>query len=241
MSDRQPKDELESKSHRAHVALRNAGIERQLAQRCGSEAEVQLKDAERLEGVAAALMKPVSAPVVKCGEVVRAAAVAGPAGEIVDTLSSPDQAAIDASVSRTDLLLSASTDIVALGVDAAQSMKAKNSLEKMLAHQLALIHALTMRTGSRALDLEKRQGLLEAGPKQTNSIELARLGQTTSRLASAFQEGLLTYQRMRCGGTQTVTVRHVTVEPGGQAVIGNVTPGGRRSNRRRVGGAKNGR
>jgi hypothetical protein len=172
-------------------------------------------------------MKPSGTPTVKCGEVTYVPGDSGPSREIADTLSNPDQAAVEASVTRTDLLLSTQTDIVALAVDAAASAKANNSLEKMLAHQLALMHVLAMKTGARALDFEKRQGEHGDAYKQTDAVELARLAQATSRLSSAFQDGLLTLQRLRNGSAQTMTIRHVTVEAGAQAVIGNVKPGGR--------------
>ena len=42
----------------------------------------------------------------------------------------------------------------------------------------------------------------------------------------AFQDGAMTLQRLRTGGTQTVTVQHVHVWQGAQAVIGNVQTGG---------------
>jgi hypothetical protein len=54
---------------------------------------------------------------------------------------------------------------------------------------------------------------------------------------SVFQDGLLTLQRLRTGGNQTVTVQHVNVAPGGQAVIGNVQAGG---SKRRGRDTKNG-
>jgi hypothetical protein len=224
-----PVSKSESKSRLAARALINAGVERESVQRGGPGAAAQLEEAQRLEAVAAALMKPSGTPTVKCGEVSHVPGNSGPSREIADTLSNPDQAAVEASVTRTDLLLSAQIDIVALAVDAAASAKANNSLEKMLAHQLALIHVLTMKTGARALDFEKRQGEYGDGIKQADSVELSRLVQATSRLSSAFQDGLLTLQRLRNGSSQTVTVRHVTVEAGGQAVIGNVKPGGRRA------------
>jgi len=47
----------------------------------------------------------------------------------------------------------------------------------------------------------------------------------------SFQDGLLTRQRLRNGSAQTMTIRHVTVEAGGQAVIGNVKRGGRPAGR----------
>ena len=55
-----------------------------------------------------------------------------------DTLRTPDMPAIDASIARTDLLLTDNLDVAALAVDAAESAGARNALEKMLAHQMAL-------------------------------------------------------------------------------------------------------
>jgi hypothetical protein len=220
--------EEETKSRQAERARRNAGIERRLAQHAGPGAAAQLEEAERLETIAAALMKPAAAPTVKSGEVIYVPDDSGPASEIADTLRNPDQAAIDASVKRTELLLTPVADLVALAVDAAASAKADNSFEKMLAHQLAIIHVLAMKTGTRALEFEKRQGTCGQGFMQADSIELGRLANAMSRLSSSFQEGLLTLQRIKSGASQTVTVRHVTVGPGGQAVFGNVKTGGKR-------------
>jgi len=226
MDDRE-RPSVETRSRRAARAILNAGIERRLAQSAGRGAAGQLEDAKRLESVAIELMRPVGAPVVSCGEVTR---VPGEPrqipSEITNTLSNPNQAAIDASASRTNLLLDTPGDIVPLAVDAAASANADNSLEKMLAHQLAMMHTLVMKTGARALEFEKRQGTTGEGFMQADSVELARLVQATSRLASSFQDGLLTMQRLRSGSSQTVTVRHVTVQSGGQAVIGNVGTGG---------------
>jgi hypothetical protein len=59
------------------------------------------------------------------------------------------------------------------------------------------------------------------------------MAQTASRLSSVFQDGLIAQQRVQTGGSQTMTVRHVTVEAGGQAVIGNVKAGGIRDSRGR--------
>jgi hypothetical protein len=228
LNDLDPLARSDTKSQRAEAARRNAGIERRLALHAGpEEAAARLKDAERLDRVASDLMRPISAPVVSCGEVTGASGENGPARQIVNTLSNPDQAAIDASIARTDLLFSASPDIVPLAVDAAASVKADNSLEKMLVHQLSLIHMLAMKTGSRALEFENRRGEFGEGFKQTDSVELARLAQVAGRLTSTFQDGLLTLQRIGNGGSQTMTIRHVNVHAGGQALIGNVKPGAR--------------
>jgi hypothetical protein len=44
----------------------------------------------------------------------------------------------------------------------------------------------------------------------------------------AYQAGMLTLQRIKTGGNQVVTVQHVNVGAGGQAMIGNVQAGGGR-------------
>jgi hypothetical protein len=231
LMDQRPTKRSEGKARLAQRALSNAAVERKLAQHAGKNAAVQLAEAERLESFAAELMKPAGAPTVRSGEVAFAPGGSGPSRVIADTLAHPDTAALEASVARTDLFLSAPADIVALAVDAAASAKANNSLEKMLAHQLALIHTLAMKTGARALEFEKRHGERGDGFKEADSVELSRQSQAISRLSLAFQGGLLVLQRLKNGGSQTVTVRHVTVQRGAQAVIGNVNGGGRRASK----------
>ena len=172
----------------------------------------------------------------------------GPGGEVVRTHSAPDGHADDAqkdrgfkranirdtlaegatriaeeaSIRRTDLLMQPSFDAVALAVDAADSIGAANSLEKMLAHQMAVAHEASLRLLDRALSYEaggfhRRDG---------DSVEACRLTNAAARLMSVYQDGLLTLQRLRTGGAQTVTVQHVNVASGGQAVVGNVQTGG---------------
>jgi hypothetical protein len=43
---------------------------------------------------------------------------------------------------RADLLMQPSFDAVAMRIDAAESIQAENSLEKMLAHQMAIAHQM---------------------------------------------------------------------------------------------------
>ena len=51
-----------------------------------------------------------------------------------------------------------------------------------------------------------------------------------SRLMGTFQDGMATLDRIRRGGRQTVTVQHVNVGPGGQAVVaGNLKAGAGKS------------
>jgi hypothetical protein len=137
----------------------------------------------------------------------------------IETLSAgATRIAEDASLRRTDLLLQPSFNAVALGVDAADSIQASNSMEKMLAHQMAVAHEASLRFMNRALSYEGGGRAMREG----DSVEACRIANTAARLMSVFQDGLLTLQRLRTGGNQTVTVQHVSIASGGQAVIGNV-------------------
>jgi len=172
----------------------------------------------------------------------------GPGGEVVRTHSAPDghaddaqkdrgfkranirdtlaegatRIAEDASIRRTDLLMQPSFDAVALAVDAAESIGAANSLEKMLAHQMAVAHEASLRLMDRALAYEAGERSMREG----DSVEACRLTNAAARLMSVFQDAMLTLQKVRTGGNQTVTVQHVNVAAGAQAVIGTVQTGG---------------
>ena len=61
------------------------------------------------------------------------------------------------------------------------------------------------------------------------NIQATRLASASARMMTAFQQGLLTLQRLRTGGQQVVTVQHVQVNEGGQAVVaGSVESGARK-------------
>ncbi len=222
-----PTPKTQSNSRLADKALNNAAVERRLAERGGKNAAMHLAEAVRLESHAVDLMKPPASTQVKSGEVAFVPGESGPPATIADTLANPDMAAIEASIARTELLATADRDLPAMAIDAATSANASNPFEKMLTHQSALIHTLVMKTGARALEIERHLGTSTGGVNQASAVEVSRLSQATSRLSLAFQGALLTLQRLRNGSSQTVTVRHVTVQPGAQAIIGNVKAGGR--------------
>jgi hypothetical protein len=99
-----------------------------------------------------------------------------------------------------------------LALDAANTIQAENSLERMLVHQLAVAHKTALEVLDKAFFLN-------------DPLERARLTNLSARLMDTFQRGLLTLQRLRTGGDQTIVVRQVTVTEGGQAIVGNVTTG----------------
>ena len=115
---------------------------------------------------------------------------------------------------------------VALAVDAAETIQARNSIEKMMAHQLAAAHKLAMTFAAKARELVENEG----GPYQQDGIyvvEAARVANSSARMMDAFQKGALALHKLRTGGKQTVTVQHVNVNDGGRAVVtGGLSAGG---------------
>jgi hypothetical protein len=86
----------------------------------------------------------------------------------------------------------------------------RNQLETMLGAQMATVHAATMTVGQRLAQAET--------PPEQDSAERA-----LNKLARTFTIQMEALQRYRSGGEQTVTVQHVSVNEGGQAIVGNVT------------------
>jgi hypothetical protein len=72
------------------------------------------------------------------------------------------------------------------------------SLKKLLAHQMTGADEASMHMMDRALSYKHGQ----AG----DQAETCRCINAAARLMNVFQDGLLTLQRLRTGGNQTVTV-----------------------------------
>jgi hypothetical protein len=139
--------------------------------------------------------------------------------DLIDTVrSQPDKVTARASVARLELV--AQTSALDLAVDTADTIKARNSTEKMLAHQIAAAHALAMKFVAKS---EQMLGFVTswdtAVRQQVSSIEASRLANSAARMMESFNQGLLTLDRLRNGRRQVVTVQHVTVGPGGQATV----------------------
>jgi hypothetical protein len=52
-------------------------------------------------------------------------------------------------------------------------------------------------------------------------VEEARLANTGARMMQIFQDGLLTLQKLKSGGRQTMIVQHLQVSEGGNAIGSN--------------------
>ena len=145
---------------------------------------------------------------------------------LLNTVDNPDLVSADASRYRLELANQAG--VLETALDAADTIGAQNSLEKMLAHQLAAMHQATMkltRQMNRRIDRLEYMNLDHAVAERM-SVEACRLANTTAKMTAGFQQGMVTLQRLRTGGTQRVVVQHVTVEDGGQALVaGRMEPG----------------
>jgi hypothetical protein len=90
----------------------------------------------------------------------------------------------------------------------------RDQLEAMLAAQMAAVHNATM-------TFARRLNHVDNIPQQ-DSAERA-----FNKLARTFASQMEALKRYRTAGKQTVRVEHVTVNEGGQAIVGNVAHGGR--------------
>jgi hypothetical protein len=96
--------------------------------------------------------------------------------------------------------------------------KPKDQFEAMLSAQMAAIHTATMTFAQRLAHVETVQ--------QQDSAERA-----LNKLARTFAMQMEALKRYRTGGEQKVTVQHVSVNDGGQAIVGNVSQAARETAR----------
>ena len=91
-----------------------------------------------------------------------------------------------------------------------KGIKPRDQIEAMLAAQMATVHMATMTFARRLKHVDNIP--------QQDSAERAY-----NKLARTFTTQMEALKRYRTGGEQKVTVQHVTVGEGGQAIVGNVT------------------
>jgi hypothetical protein len=96
-----------------------------------------------------------------------------------------------------------------------RSTKSKDQLEAMLAAQMAVVHLAMMRMAAKLTNTH-------------DELQLESAGRALNNLARTFAAQVEALKRYRTGGEQTVTVQHVSVGDGGQAIIGNATQRERR-------------
>jgi hypothetical protein len=135
-----------------------------------------------------------------------------------DTVSNPTYVGVDASRDRLDLARRAG--VLETALDIADTIEAKNSLEKMLAAQMALLHKASMLIGQRLVETADRmEGMIDYQRRDNLTCQTVRLANALGRATAEFQAGILTLQKLRSGGRQVLTVQHISVKDGGQAVV----------------------
>lgn len=78
------------------------------------------------------------------------------------------------------------TDVLALGLDAANSIKARDSTEQMLMHQAAAAHKPAMRFMAKADHQLSQVDTWNRASYQAHSVEAARLAHAAGKLMGAF-------------------------------------------------------
>jgi hypothetical protein len=147
---------------------------------------------------------------------------------------SADMLAHSASTQRMEL--AGEADVLALSLDTANSIKARDSVEKMLASQAAGAHKPAMQLMAKAEHHLAKADTLNPH-YQAHCVEATRLTNAAARAMGAFDDAVLTLQRRRSGGKRVVQVIHqqVAVGSGGKAIVAGAIKGGRKS-RGKLGG-----
>jgi hypothetical protein len=86
----------------------------------------------------------------------------------------------------------------------------KDEIEAMMAAQMAAVHVTTMTFARRLAHVD-------------NILQQDSAERAFNKLARTFAIQLEALKRYRTGGEQKVTVQHVTVNEGGQAIVGAVS------------------
>jgi hypothetical protein len=189
-------------------------------------------DADDMERRADEIMTlPTKPDVGTGGELVLPSHEAARLPALVDTVQDPD--AVNAEASRARLELAVDAGCLDLAVDAAETIGAENSIEKMLAHQLAAAHGSTMRMFASAEEEMNRSRQQTGHSRRESQLSATRLNNSAARMMTSFQQGMTALHRVRHGGRQVVTVQHVNVSDGGQAVVAGKVSNTLRGRKRR--------
>ena len=96
-----------------------------------------------------------------------------------------------------------------MALDAANSIEASNSLERMLAHQMGAAHKLAMEQMGRV-------------SYEHDAAAQAKRWNAAARCMTVCQQGLLALHKIRQNGQHRIMVQYVNVSNGSQAVIGSI-------------------
>jgi hypothetical protein len=91
-----------------------------------------------------------------------------------------------------------------------KGIEPRDQIESTLAAQMATVHMAMMR-------------FIQHLPRIENLLQQDSAERAINKFARTFAAQMETLKRYRTGGEQKVTVQHVSVSEGGQAIVGNVT------------------
>ena len=135
-----------------------------------------------------------------------------------EALGSASDAFVDGVIRQLENARSPHDPDLNFALSIIKNIKPNDQLETMLAAQMAVTHIATMMFASR---LARANNV-----EQFESAERAY-----NKLARTFVAQMEALKRYRTGGEQKVTVQHVSVNDGGQAIVGDVVQAPRSSNR----------
>jgi hypothetical protein len=144
--------------------------------------------------LAAARMPPEGLKTGAGGEIIPPTCLGMPGLESV--LKTPDLLNAQATIERANLADRAG--VFDLAFDAAESVAAQNSIQKMLIHQLSAAH-------KRAMEL------VTASNKSTCPEIAVKQARAAARMMDAFSRSALTLRRLQQGATQTIQVQYMQV------------------------------
>ncbi len=132
-------------------------------------------------------------------------------------LATNDQAFLDGIVQQLVNAGSEGGQVDERGINFMLSMvkgiEPRDQVETMLAAQMAAVHNATM-TYARRLNTSD------------TFMEVAAAERTLNKLARTFTTQVAALKQYRTGGQQKMTIEHIHVHEGGQAIVGNVQGGG---------------
>jgi hypothetical protein len=105
-------------------------------------------------------------------------------------------------------------DVLDVAMASFMGIKPKDDIEGMLASQMVAVHTLAMEMSSRALHPDQHPDMV------TMNVNRA------TKLMRTYTAQIEALNKYRAKGQQKITVQHVNVETGGQAIVGDVNQGG---------------
>src|SRR5262249_6119340 len=151
---------------------------------------------------------------------------------VVNTVADPDY--VTASASRERLELASEAGSLSFALDAAETIQARDSLEKMLVHQMAGRHPGLMKAANRMNEeisrLNEQLYHLDEGKREAANVRACRLAGAISRLSATYQQGLAQANRGKparhCEAHSPAGERHGGRASRGRGRRGNKGPGG---------------